>query len=171
MSLPIRRTRRNCSPNNYSENDETIARKSGYENDRSGAALLRVGIGLLMLTHGTPRLALLVGDEPIEFPPVLFLSAGMSLFVNVFAEFFCSLFVIIGLGTRITVIPLMVVMAVAGFHIHLRDQFRIQEMSLHFLLVYVVLFVMGSGRYSVDSWLSPNKINDRNLETKKAVAV
>lgn len=131
--------------------------------------IIRVGIGLLMLTHGTPRLFMLLGDEPIKFPPVLFFSAEVSLFLNVFAEFFCSLFVIIGLGTRIAAIPLAIVMAVAAFHIHLHDKFQIQEMSLHFLLVYIALILTGSGRYSLDYWLVQKAGGNRNLSLKRTV--
>ncbi|HAK80612.1 MAG TPA: DoxX family protein [Runella sp.] len=115
--------------------------------------LLRVGIGVLMLTHGTPRLLVLLSDEPIRFVSVFGMSEKVSFILNILAEFFCSIFVIIGLGTRIASIPLAFVMAVAAFHIHLHDEFSIQEMSLHFLLVFVVLFLTGGGRYSLDYWL------------------
>lgn len=78
----------------------------------------------------------------------------MSLSLAVFAEVVCSALVLLGLGTRLAVIPLSITMLIAAFHVHIGDPFAKQEMSLHYLLVYVVLFILGSGKYSIDRFLS-----------------
>jgi putative oxidoreductase len=123
-----------------------------------------------MLTYGTPRLFLLVSDEPIQFVSVFGVGEKASLATDVFAEFFGSLFVIIGLGTWIAAVPLTVLMAVAAFYIHLHDKFQIQEISLHFLLVCVVLMLTGSCCYSVDYWLRPEATGSNELGPKRTVA-
>ena len=119
------------------------------------AALLiaRVGIGLLMLTHGIPKLMMLLSDAPVQFPPVMNMSNELSLGLAVFAEVFCSLFIIGGLGTRLAAIPLITTMLVAAFYIHAADPFTKQEPALQYLLVYIILLLAGSGRYSVDGLL------------------
>lgn len=116
------------------------------------AALLvaRVGIALLMLTHGLPKMVMLFSGNPVQFPPVLGFSAELSLGLAVFAEVFCSILLIVGLGTRLAVVPLIITMLVAAFVIHAADPFARQEPALYFLLVYVVLLLAGSGKYSVD---------------------
>jgi putative oxidoreductase len=112
--------------------------------------IARVGIGALMLTHGIPKMAMLFSGGPVQFPPVLGLSAGLSLGLAVFAEVICSILLLAGLATRLAVIPLIITMLVALFSIHGADPLAKQEPALHYLLVYVVLLLTGSGKYSLD---------------------
>lgn len=115
------------------------------------AALLiaRVGVGVMMLVHGLPKLEMLFSGEPVQFPGIV-INGELSLTLAVFAEVICSLLLIVGLGTRLVVIPLIVTMLVAVLHVHAADPFVKQELGLHYLLVYVVLLITGSGKYSVD---------------------
>ncbi len=112
--------------------------------------LTRTGIAALMLTHGIPKMLMLFSGAPVQFPPVMGLSAELSLTLTVFAEVFCSLFLLIGLGTRLAVLPLMVTMLVAVFLIHGADPLAKKELALLYLLAYTVLLVAGSGRFSLD---------------------
>lgn len=111
--------------------------------------ILRVGVSLLMLTHGLPKIGRLAQD-PVEFIDFLGLGASLSLMLAVFGEVVCSLFVFVGLGTRLAVIPSIITMLVVVFHVHLGDGLAKQELGLHYLIVYLVLLIMGSGRYSLD---------------------
>ncbi len=113
---------------------------------------VRIVIALLMFTHGIPKIANFSKD-PVQFMNVMGMGPAMSLALTVFAEVFCSVLVLLGLATRLAVIPLIITMLVAAFHVHASDAFSKQEMSLHFLFVYVVLFILGSGKYSFDSLL------------------
>jgi len=125
------------------------------------AALLlaRVGIGALMLVHGIPKLLMLTSGT-VQFPGVMGMSAPLSLGLAVFAEVFCSVLLILGLGTRLAVVPLAITMLVAVFAIHAADPFAVKEMAIHYLLVYALLLVTGSGRYSLDRLLQRRlKIN------------
>ena len=104
----------------------------------------------MMLVHGLPKLAMLFSGDPIQFPGILGMSPALSLSLTVFAEVFCSLFILLGLGTRIATIPLIIVMGVAIFLVHAADPFSVKELALHYLLGYIVLLVAGSGKFSVD---------------------
>jgi putative oxidoreductase len=127
----------------------------------------RLGIGTLMLTHGLPKLAMLFSGEPVQFPPVMGMSVQLSLSLAVFAEVFCSLLVISGFATRLAVIPLVVTMLVALISIHAADVFTKQEPALYYLLVYVVLLIAGSGKYSVD-YLLQGKMSVKKYTNMKA---
>ena len=131
-----------------------------HENKKIDIALLitRVAIAFLMLTHGLPKISGLSAN-PVQFMDFLGIGTTASLALTVFAEVVCSLLVLLGLGTRLAVIPLSITMMVAAFHVHIGDPFAKQEMALHFLLVYVVLFILGSGKYSIDNFLSKAKAN------------
>lgn len=128
------------------------ARQVAAGEQRTGMALLlaRVGIAGLMLVHGIPKLLLLFSGEPVQFPEVMGLGSTMALTLAVLAEVFCSLMILAGLGTRLAVVPLIITMLVAVFSIHGDDPFAKQELGLHYLLVYLVLLIAGSGKYSVD---------------------
>lgn len=115
-----------------------------------GLLILRLGAGGMMLVHGYPKLLTLFGDEPVQFMEFMGMSAAVSLALTVFAEFFCSLLIILGLGTRLAVIPLIITMLVAVFMVHADDPFSNKELGLFYLTAYLVLLIMGSGRFAVD---------------------
>lgn len=114
----------------------------------------RISIGGLMLTHGLPKLTHLLSGEPVQFASVLGFNPEISLCLAIFSEVVCSFFILIGLGTRLATIPLIVTMLVAILHIHGADPLAVKEIALHFLLMYLVLLIMGSGKYSIDSLIS-----------------
>jgi putative oxidoreductase len=120
------------------------------------AALLiaRVGLTLLMFTHGLPKFSQLFSGQPIQYADPIGIGVTTSLVLTVFAEVFCSFLVLIGLGTRLAVIPLIVTMVVAFFIVHAADPIGIKELSMVYLLFYLVLGVTGSGKYSVDYLIS-----------------
>jgi putative oxidoreductase len=112
--------------------------------------IARAGIGLLMLTHGLPKMMLLFSGEPVQFPSVLGMNPELSLAIAVFAEVACSILLLAGLATRLAVLPLIATMLIAALFIHAADPFIKQEPAFQYLLVYVVLLFAGSGKYSID---------------------
>jgi len=117
----------------------------------------RVSIACFMLEHGIPKFKKLFSENEITFGDPLGLGPEISLGLTVFAEVVCSVFIFIGLGTRLCVIPLIILMLVIAFKIHAADGFQKQELALHYLLVYILLFVTGSGKYSIDHWITHKK--------------
>ncbi|MDA3881124.1 MAG: DoxX family protein [Prolixibacteraceae bacterium] len=115
--------------------------------------LIRVGFGVLMLTHGIPKFGMLFSGEPVQFLPLFGLSATASMALAATAEVGGSLLLILGLGTRIAVIPLIFTMLVAVFVAHASDPLAVKEPAIHFLIAYFALLFAGSGRYSVDKLL------------------
>lgn len=110
----------------------------------------RIGVGIMMLTHGIPKLEKLFADEPIIFKSVLGMSPALSLGLAVFSEVICSILILIGFKTRLATIPLIITMLVAVFVVHISDPFAKMEKALLYLLLYIVLLFGGSGKYSVD---------------------
>ena len=112
--------------------------------------LVRITIACFMLTHGLKKLDLLLSDDPVQFADPFGVGSVATLILVIFAEVVCSALLIIGLATRLVVLPLIVTMAVAVFMIHKTDGFERQELGSIYLLVYVFLLVTGSGKYSLD---------------------
>ena len=118
----------------------------------------RVGVAALMLTHGLPKLQMLLSADPVQFPSVFGLSASVSLALTVFTEVICSVLLLIGLGTRLFAIPLIITMLVAAFYIHGADPFGKKELAIMYLLPYLVLFFAGGGKYSLDHLLQQKQL-------------
>ena len=122
-----------------------------------GLLIFRIGIAGLMLTHGTPKLIRFFGSEEITFADPLGLGQVFTFSFAVFAEFICAVLVLLGLGTRLAVIPLIITMAVAALIVHASDGFRVQELPLLFLFGFLLLFFTGSGKYSLDHYFLMSK--------------
>jgi putative oxidoreductase len=116
--------------------------------------LLRVAIGAFMLTHGYGKLQSALAGGEIQFMDPFGLGQALSLYLAVFAEFFCSILLIFGFATRLATIPLIITMLVAVLVAHGSDPFEKKELALHYLLVYVVILVCGAGKYSLDYFIS-----------------
>ena len=112
--------------------------------------IVRLTIGSIMMVHGLPKLNRLTSGGEITFADPFGLGPIISLGLAVFAEVVCTIFIILGLGTRLASIPLIVTMAVAAFYAHASDPFATKEKAILFLLIFLLLLVFGSGRYSID---------------------
>lgn len=118
--------------------------------------ILRVSFAIFMMVHGYQKLQELIAGGEIQFGDPIGVGPYASLVLAVFAEFICSILLLIGLGTRLAVIPLIITMVVALFIVHGADGFDQKEMALHYLVVYLFLLISGSGKYSVDHLISKN---------------
>jgi putative oxidoreductase len=125
---------------------------ANYSAGAFNAAMLifRLGLGILMMHHGYQKL-IGFGTMKGQFVSFLGLGPSFSLALDIFAEFFCSLFLILGLFTRLATIPLIIAMTVALVQVHGGDYFGKGEPATHFIICYIVLLLVGPGRVSVDS--------------------
>ncbi|PJZ55555.1 DoxX family protein [Leptospira barantonii] len=114
--------------------------------------LLRLIFGGLFIYHGYPKLTNFDQIIPM-FPDLIGIGAKTSLMLVVFAEFFCGICVAIGLLTRLTVIPIFITMFVAFFMAHANDAFQVKTLPFVYLLLSVVVFVSGSGKFSIDKYI------------------
>ena len=120
--------------------------------------VVRVFFGVLFFTHGLDKLMnfnSIVGT----YPDVLGFGSYMTLMVSIFCEFCCSLFLIAGLLVRIMTVPMIISMGVAFFDVH--DAMMPEgELALIYFIVFIILFLTGPGKYSVD-YLIDKKIQDK----------
>lgn len=114
--------------------------------------LLRLSVGILMLMHGYDKLIHFAAKQN-TFMNFLGIGSTMSLALVVFAEFFCSLFLILGLFTRLATIPLIITACVIIFKVNNGHIFKDFENAPLYLTGYLVLLLLGPGRVSVDSMI------------------
>jgi putative oxidoreductase len=139
------------------------------ERMQQALVFLRVGIGLLTIPHGYPKL---MGDWEqlgitfmfplgITFLPVIW---G---FLGAVIEFFGGIALVLGLGTRIASAFLAAMMIVAtAWHVVKGDSFMAYSFPLSLFVVFVALAMIGSVGYSLDNYLASPKV--KRTRRKKA---
>ena len=121
---------------------------------------VRVFFGILFFTHGVSKL-MNFNYLVDSYPDVLGFGSYMSLMVTIFCEFCCSMFLVVGLLQRIVVLPMIAAMAVAFFDVH-DAVFPEGELAFIYMIVFLMLFFTGPGRYSIDYLLVKKFDTERN---------
>ncbi|MEG0948720.1 MAG: DoxX family membrane protein [Bacteroidales bacterium] len=119
---------------------------------------LRVFVGFVMLTHGFLKLTNFATLSTQFFDP-LGIGTEASLILSIFAEVVCSFLLILGLLTRPAALVLVINMSVAAFLVHSEHLFAQKELALMYLAIYIVVTVVGGGKYSLDWVLFTSKVN------------
>ncbi|MBT2619752.1 MULTISPECIES: DoxX family protein [Chryseobacterium] len=119
--------------------------------------IVRVFIGFSMLSHGFPKLQMLLEGGKIEFYDFLGLGPQISLILTIVAEFVCSILLILGLFTRVALGFLIFTMAIAAFVVHGADPFEKRELAFIYLSAYLLLMCFGAGRFSIDHMIEKRK--------------
>lgn len=121
--------------------------KTHFKN--TALAILRIGSSAMLMTHGVPKISRLFADK-IEFPDPLGVGALISLLLVILGEVIAPALIIIGFRTRLFSIFPAITMLVAAFIVHLDDPFARKEKALLFAMCFIVIFLVGPGKYSID---------------------
>lgn len=117
----------------------------------TGLFLIRAVFGIMLCVHGWQKLT---GFSSMadSFPDPLHVSHPVSLGLTVFAEFFCSALVVLGLFTRLAAIPVVILMAVVTYVVNRHEALTApgHEMGILYLAAFVAILFAGGGRFSLD---------------------
>jgi putative oxidoreductase len=80
--------------------------------------------------------------------------SSVTLMVAIFVEVFCSMLVILGLFTRLAVIPIIIMLTVAAFSAKATQPLMNKELDFLYLVPFIVLLFCGAGRVSVDGMMN-----------------
>ena len=143
-----------------SESNTTVVMKKILSTNYSTTAfnfsmlLLRVSTGLwIMVKHGLDKLQNFATIQP-HFYNFLGIGSSLSLAIAIFAELFCAMLVVLGLFTRLAVIPIIIMILVAAFRAKAAQPFMNKELDFLYLVPFIVLLFCGAGRVSVDGMMS-----------------
>lgn len=109
----------------------------------------RIIFGFLFLTHGIAKI-FFYSQTPDSFPDPLGFGNALSLWLVLFAEVVCSIGFMLGALFRLCLVPMIFTMCIAFFVIHAGDPLTAKEPSLMYLTLFVLLFITGPGKYSID---------------------
>lgn len=120
-----------------------------------GLLFLRVGMGLMMIYHGAPKIMggvegwIKIGSA-MKFLGITFAPAFWG-FMAAFAEFFGGAMIILGLGTRVACALVTTTMAVAvAMKLGTGAGLFGASQALENGIVYISLLISGPGIYSLD---------------------
>lgn len=138
--------------------------RNHYPSRDFGLLILRIGIGVMFMTHGWPKITggtemwtgigESMGNLGISFAPIFW---G---FMAAFAEFFGGLLLVLGLFFRITNFLLVFTMIVAAIaHLKGDDGFGGASHAIEAGILFFSLIFIGPGRFSLDEKLFPGEIH------------
>ena len=119
--------------------------------------------------HGLSKV-ISIGGDVAAFPNPIGLGSRLSLYLVVFAEVVCAAAVIAGAFFRLALIPIIVTMAVALFVVHRGQEFAAKELAFIFFVVFVMLWMVGAGRYSLDNIIAKRLYENRLAIVDKSSA-
>jgi len=115
--------------------------------------LVRLAFGLLMIAnHGLDKL-MRFSSMQNTFYNFMGIGSRFSLLLDLFAELFCSMFIILGLFTRLAAIPLIIAMCVAIFGVHAHQPFQKAELAVLYLTAFLTILFVGPGKISIDGMM------------------
>lgn len=123
-----------------------------YSLDWAALLMRLVFCGLMVYNHGLMKI-ILFSESPDSFSDPLGIGASASYYLVVFAEAICSGLVLLGLFTRLALLPLLVTMVVAVFSVNWDNTLTEKELPLLYLSVYIAIWLLGPGRFSLDERL------------------
>jgi len=116
----------------------------------AGLLLLRLFSGLVMMNYGWDKLMNFT-EKAAYWPDPFHVGGSASLALTIFGELICPFFITLGLFTRIALIPAGINMIMAIAIGHVGQPLDAREHALSFLIPYLVLFLLGPGRFSADA--------------------
>ena len=112
--------------------------------------LLRIVFaGSMLYGHGLSKFYRLIEGD-LSFANPIGIGEAPTLVLAVFSEFLAPLFILIGFKTKIFSFFPAATMFVAAFIVHLSDPFARKEKAILFLIGFIVIMMMGPGKYSID---------------------
>lgn len=128
---------------------------SDLGNAFNNAALLVFRILLaieLFRVHGMKKFRVENGQKE-HVPNPLHLPEKLNGLVATFSDTVVPFFIILGLGTRLAVLPTIGVTAVGYFVVHRNDSLEVRDVPYMYTLSLLLLLALGAGTYSLDYYL------------------
>jgi len=121
----------------------------------NNAALLAFRVLLaveLFRVHGMKKFRLQNGEKE-HVPNPLHLPEKLNGLVATFSDTVVPLLIILGVGTRLAVLPTIGVTAIGYFVVHKNDSAEVRDVPYMYTLCLLFLLALGAGTYSLDQYI------------------
>jgi putative oxidoreductase len=124
--------------------------------------LFRVIVSLeLMAVHGFKKIGVGVNIAEIV-PNPLHLSDAFNNWFAIVANLISPVFIMLGLLTRLAILPILAVTLTGYFVLHWNDALLVKDVPFIYSVVFMLICVLGPGKYSFD-YLINRKLQLRKL--------
>ncbi|MCI9846837.1 DoxX family protein [Flavobacterium pectinovorum] len=106
----------------------------------------------LFRVHGMKKFRIQNGQKE-QVPNPLHLPEKLNALVATFSDTVIPFFIILGLGTRLAVLPTIGVTAIGYFVVHRNDSPEVRDVPYMYTLSLLLLLALGAGTYSLDYYL------------------
>ena len=106
----------------------------------------------LFRVHGLKKFRLKNGEKE-HVPNPLHLPEKLNSLVASFSDTVVPVFMILGLGTRLAILPTIGVTAVGYFIVHKNDSAEVRDVPFMYTLALLLLLALGAGTYSLDNYI------------------
>ena len=118
--------------------------------------LLRIVFGGLFIWHGW-----MMADNYSQYQPmtqdIIGIGTKLTYDLPMIFELVCGTCIVLGFMTRLMVIPIAIIITIAYFIAHKKDMFMMKTFPFLLMCLAPVVFILGSGRYSLDNLIFSNK--------------
>lgn len=121
----------------------------------NNAALLVFRILLaveLFRVHGMKKFRVENGQKE-HVPNPLHLPEKLNGLVATFSDTVVPFLIILGLGTRLAILPTIGVTAIGYFVVHKNDSLEVRDVPYMYTLSLLLLLALGAGTYSLDNYV------------------
>ena len=120
----------------------------------AGLLLFRLLAGFALLrVHGWEKIAHYEA-EVRSIPDPFGLGGEANVAIAIFSDVFCALLVMAGLLTRPAALAILGTTLVGLFFVHLHDPWHGKDVPLVYSIMFLVILLLGPGKYSLDGALT-----------------
>lgn len=106
----------------------------------------------LFRVHGMKKFRLQNGEKE-HVPNPLHLPEKLNGLVATFSDTIVPILIIMGIGTRLAVLPTIGVTAIGYFVVHRNDSAEVRDVPYMYTLTLLFLLALGAGTYSLDHYI------------------
>ena len=106
----------------------------------------------LFRVHGLKKFKLQNGEKE-HVPNPLGLPDKLNGLIATFSDTVVPFLVMLGVGTRLVILPVIGVTAIGYFVVHRHDSVEVRDVPYMYTLCFLFLLIIGAGTLSVDNYL------------------
>jgi len=130
-----------------------LASDAGSELNNIALLLFRILFAVeLFKVHGMKKFRIENGAKE-TVPNPLGLPEKLNGLVATFSDTVVPFFIILGLGTRLAVLPTIGVTAIGYFIVHRKDSVEVRDVPYMYTVALLLILALGAGTYSLDNYI------------------
>jgi len=130
-----------------------LASDAGSELNNIALLIFRILLALeLFRVHGMKKFRVENGQRE-HVPNPLHLPEKLNAMVATFSDTVVPFLIMLGIGTRLVILPTIGVTAVGYFVVHRNDSLEVRDVPYMYTLSLLFLLALGAGTYSADHYI------------------